>query len=164
MSWLGPSFVGAVIPFAGSEAPEGFLVCDGSTLDSVTDDVFRDLFNKIGTSFGGTGADDFRIPDLRGEFVRGWDAGRGADSGRDFGSWQEWNPGRHYHSIYRISYNYIPHGHYWTYHHCHSAGDTSHNTIRSTLAYYQKSDGNWDWSTPNDGRPRNVALLYCIKY
>lgn len=36
----------------------------------------------------GDGATTFRVPDLRGEFLRGWDAGRGVDSGRAFGSSQ----------------------------------------------------------------------------
>ncbi len=155
---------GAVVSFAMIEPPPGWLVCDGSVLNSVDDVDYIPLYNTIGNTYGGTSGEDFNIPDLRGEFVRGWDASRGADSGRSFGSWQDWDPGRHYHSIKRISYNYIPHGHYWTYHHPHSAGDTSDYTIRSTLAYYQQSDGNWNWSTTNDGRPRNVALQYCIKY
>ena len=155
---------GAIVNFAMIDPPPGWLVCDGSLLDSNADVEFIPLYNNIGNQFGGTSGDNFNIPDLRGEFVRGWSAGRGVDSGRAFGSWQDWDPGRHYHSMYRISYNYIPHGHYWTYHHTHSAGDTTNGNIRSTLAYYQKSDGNWDWSYPNDGRPRNVALQYCIKY
>ena len=36
----------------------------------------------------GNGVDTFRLPDLRGEFIRAWDNGRGIDSGRTLGSWQ----------------------------------------------------------------------------
>jgi phage-related tail fiber protein len=36
----------------------------------------------------GNGTTNFRLPDLRGEFIRGWDKGRGIDSGRAIGTWQ----------------------------------------------------------------------------
>ena len=48
-----------------------------------------DLFGLIGTAHGsGDGSSTFNVPDLRGEFVRGWDDGRGVDSGRNFASSQ----------------------------------------------------------------------------
>lgn len=50
---------------------------------------YPDLFAAIGTTFGaGDGATTFSLPDMRGEYLRGWDHGRGADPGRAFGSWQ----------------------------------------------------------------------------
>jgi phage-related tail fiber protein len=48
------------------------------------------LFAAIGVEFGfGDGVNTFNLPDLRGEFIRGWDKGRGVDAGRTFGSWQK---------------------------------------------------------------------------
>jgi hypothetical protein len=64
--------VGSVTAFAGPIAgvPADWLVCDGRRLDRTTD---APLFNAIGVSWGGDGAPFFRIPDLRGQFLRGLD-------------------------------------------------------------------------------------------
>lgn len=61
--------VGAIYPYGGSTAPQGFLICDGTELLRTE---YPALFAVIGTSFG-TPSDDtkFKIPDLRGEFLRG---------------------------------------------------------------------------------------------
>jgi microcystin-dependent protein len=63
--------VGSVIMFAGTAAPTGWLLCDGSTLDSVANPQYANLFTAIGTTYGGTGASSFKLPDCRGIFVRG---------------------------------------------------------------------------------------------
>ena len=73
--------VGCVIPFAGSEAPEGFLRCDGA---AVSRETFADLFGVLGTVYGaGDGATTFHVPDLRGRMVLGTGPGRalGAQGG-----------------------------------------------------------------------------------
>lgn len=75
---------GMVMPFARNAAPAGWLPCNGA---SVTTAAYPNLFASIGYTYGGTGA-NFNVPDLRGMFVRGHDAGRGADAGRVFGSYQ----------------------------------------------------------------------------
>jgi len=62
---------GTVSMFAGSAAPSGWLICDGSTLDSVANPQYAALYAVILTTYGGTGADDFNLPDCRGVFVRG---------------------------------------------------------------------------------------------
>jgi len=78
--------VGSVTMYAASSAPDGWLECDGSNVNRAT---FPNLFNAIGITFGsGDGSTTFGLPDLRGEFVRGWDDGRGVDSGRGFGTAQ----------------------------------------------------------------------------
>lgn len=78
---------GAVMHFCMSTAPTGWLICDGSVVSRTT---YAALFAAINTMFntGGEGMDQFRLPDLRGEFIRGLDGGRGADAGRALGSWQ----------------------------------------------------------------------------
>lgn len=56
--------VGVVSDFAGSSAPEGYLICDGSSISRTT---YSALFNAIGTNFGaGDGSTTFNLPDLRG--------------------------------------------------------------------------------------------------
>ena len=56
---------GAVTPFAGSVAPSGFLICDGSAVSRTGQ---ADLFTVIGTTYGaGDGSTTFNIPDLRGK-------------------------------------------------------------------------------------------------
>lgn len=77
---------GSVIFVAQSSPPSGYLKANGSAVSRAT---YASLFAAIGTTFGaGDGATTFNLPDLRGEFIRGFDDGRGADSGRAFGSWQ----------------------------------------------------------------------------
>ena len=62
---------GTVTMFAGAAAPTGWLLCDGSTYDSVANPQYANLFTAIGTTYGGTGAASFKVPDCRGIFVRG---------------------------------------------------------------------------------------------
>lgn len=62
---------GTVLPFAGTTAPAGFLLCFGQAV-SRTD--YADLFAAIGTTYGaGNGATTFNLPDLRGRVVAGKD-------------------------------------------------------------------------------------------
>lgn len=75
---------GAVQWFAATTAPAGWLVCDGSAVSRTT---YAGLFSVIGTTFGsGNNSTTFNLPDFRGQFIRGWDNGRGVDPGRSFGS------------------------------------------------------------------------------
>jgi len=57
--------------YAGSSAPSGWVFCDGANYNSVANPQYAALFTAIGTAFGGTGANDFNVPDCRGVFVRG---------------------------------------------------------------------------------------------
>jgi microcystin-dependent protein len=84
---IATSYTGHVVFFATSTAPTGFLKANGAAVSRST---YAALFALIGTSFGsGNGSTTFNIPDLRGEFLRGYDDGRGIDSGRSFGSYQK---------------------------------------------------------------------------
>ena len=77
---------GAVMYFAGQTAPTGWLKANGAAVSRTT---YAALFAAIGTTYGaGDGRSTFNLPDLRGEFIRGWDDGRGVDTGRVFGSAQ----------------------------------------------------------------------------
>lgn len=68
---------GALIPFAGSSAPAGFLLCDGSAVSRTT---YAPLYAVIGDAHGnGDGSTTFNLPDSRGRFMRFVDAGAGVD-------------------------------------------------------------------------------------
>ena len=59
--------VGAVMPYAGASAPDGFVFCDGSSLNKA---AYPDLFAAIGGAYG-SGATTFNVPDLRGRMPIG---------------------------------------------------------------------------------------------
>ena len=65
----GASPLGAVIAFAGSVAPAGWILCDGRAISRTG---FSQLFAVIGTTYGaGDGSTTFNVPDLRGRAVYG---------------------------------------------------------------------------------------------
>lgn len=87
--------VGDVKTVATEEPPLGWLKCNG---DVVSRTQYAALFDVIGTRFGaGNGSTTFGLPDLRGEFVRGWDDDRGVDPGRILGSAAEGQNASHGH-------------------------------------------------------------------
>ena len=68
---------GAVFCMAVATVPSGYLECNG---DPVSRATYAALFAVIGDSYGaGDGSSTFNLPDLRGEFVRGFDNGRDVD-------------------------------------------------------------------------------------
>jgi microcystin-dependent protein len=76
--WAG--MTGTVLPFAGSAAPEGWLLCFGQAVSRTT---YANLFASIGTSFGvGDGSTTFNLPDMRGRVAAGKDDMGGASAGR----------------------------------------------------------------------------------
>lgn len=134
---------GAVFWMAMNTPPSGYLKANG---DAVSRTTYAALFAAIGTTFGaGNGSTTFNLPNLRGEFIRGWDDGRGVDSGRAFGSAQGQAIQSHTHSIPTIS------------------------TISGSGTYGLRDgpqDGSVNVSSTggNETRPRNVALLAVIKF
>ena len=66
--------IGAMLPYAGATAPDGYLFCDGSEIERAK---FSDLFDVIGNGYNGAaalvGVNTFRVPDLRGRFPLGKD-------------------------------------------------------------------------------------------
>ena len=57
-----------VVAYAGAQAPQGWAACDGSLVPIESNPA---LFNMIGTTYGGDGATDFALPDLRGRMLAG---------------------------------------------------------------------------------------------
>ena len=71
---------GVLMPYAGSSAPTGYLLCDGSAISRST---YSTLFSAIGTTYGsGDGSSTFNIPDLRGRVVAGQDDMGGSSANR----------------------------------------------------------------------------------
>lgn len=69
--------IGGITAFAGTSAPAGYLLCDGTAVSRTT---YASLFAAIGTAFGaGDGSTTFNVPDLRGRFLRGVDGTAGND-------------------------------------------------------------------------------------
>lgn len=132
---------GAVMAFAMSTAPSGWLECDGS---SVLRSTYSALFTAIGTTFGSVDGTHFTLPDLRGEFVRGWDHGRGVDSGRSFGSSQADEFEAHTHAAQGNP----------------GAGG---GTLFQTTGGSNTSPTATESTGGAETRPRNIALMYCIK-
>ncbi len=152
---------GTVQYFANVTAPLGYLECNGQ---SVSTTQYPELFNAIGYLYGGAGA-NFNVPDLRGEFIRGLDLGRGVNSPRIIGSSEPASTHRELggaNSAGTIN-------HYWSDNKLGVITDapvvvapvvTNGGEIQLPRIDNMASVVTWEFSH----RPRNVALLPCIKY
>lgn len=159
---LGDGIVGQVSFFALNSAPTGWIKANGAAVSRTT---YASLFATIGTTFGtGDGSTTFNLPDLRGYFPRGWDDSAGVDSGRSFGTTQD-------HAIPNITGAVPVEGPY------HNKGSASGAFYDSSVTGGGMSGGggsasskvaNFDASrvvnTSTETRPKNLALLACIKY
>lgn len=170
---------GMILWWPTTTAPDGFIECNGAAISRT---AFNNLFAIIGTSFGaGDGSTTFNIPDLRGEFIRGYDDGRGIDSGRVFGSLQGYTISDHNHALNKSSF-----AHYHDYAAMTGVAPVTTNVVlggSAALTGYFPSNTNQqttDWRLQDGGlaytelvtgttagtetRPRNVALLPVIKW
>ena len=158
---------GQIAFFAGSSAPAGWLKANGA---AVSRTAYAALFAVIGTTYGaGDGSTTFNLPDLRGEFMRGWDDGRGIDRGRAFGSAQG--------DAIRNITGSIDSGSHHGQQLCDEA--TATGALAISRRQWKKWTGDsgdggnnpaafdFDASrvvpTAAENRPRNIALLACIK-
>ena len=149
--------VGTIITWAQDTPPANYLECDGSEISRT---VYSDLFDRLGTLYGiGNGSTTFNIPDYRGEFLRGFDNGAGNDpdsasrtdpgnnetggGGDNIGTKQDSEFGSHSHGTGKALAGSGGSGF--------GGGSDAENT--ST-----------DAQGGNETRPRNVYVMYCIKY
>lgn len=150
---------GAIQPFAMSTAPSGWLECDGAAVSRTT---YADLFAAIGTAYGeGDGSTTFNLPDFRGEFLRGWDNGRGVDAARTFGSAQgdaARNVTGTFGKLRSASVSGPPFSLGASYPNNIEDGG---NTTREIEMDFSTIGS--DYPTADENRPRNVAVLYCVK-
>ena len=146
---------GTVIFFASTTAPSGWLKCNGASLNTTT---YAALFAATGYTFGGSAA-NFNVPDLRGEFIRGWDDSRGVDSARTFGSFQDFQLAQHNHSLTNATSQVRAIG---------GGGfpNLGPGTPQSQRLQFITIGVDNQGGTSNSGesRPRNSALLACIKF
>ena len=64
---------GVIVPYGVSAAPTGFLLCNGQAVSRTT---YSALFAVVSALYGaGDESSTFNVPDLRGRFIAGWDAG-----------------------------------------------------------------------------------------
>lgn len=148
--------------FASETPPKRWLSCDGSEFSRTE---CPSLFAVLGVTYGaGDGSTTANLPDLRGEFLRGWDGGRGVDAGRPLGSAQAHNTEELYAQFYVDG----------------SMGGNTYDGFGRTIqtpswsrnaafgAGSRNAGGNTNWGSgvgkmgEGETRPRNVAVHYCI--
>jgi len=171
-----PAPTGSILHFAAASAPTGWLKADGAEVSRTT---YANLYAVIGDTYGaGDGTTTFNLPDLRGEFVRGWDDSRGIDTGRGFGSSQDDAFQGHAHNIVsaedlnrfeKVRMGAAAIGGY-------ALGTPSDSTdnrhysdspidnVTVAAHHLEGADGEGTPRTASETRPRNVALLAIIKY
>lgn len=175
--------------FARPAAPDGYLVCHG---EAVSRHTYAALFEAIGVCFGeGDGETTFNLPDCRGEFIRGWDNGRGVDTGRVFGSAQSHaiqshthtamseEAGNHHHGgttsidgehTHLLDARFGGGGEASQSHLCNYSGKDAHALPSGNHQHTIKEDGahqhaiNIETTGGHETRPSNIAMLICIKY
>lgn len=139
--------IGAIVAWAKNTAPTSWLECNGAAVSRTT---YATLFAITGTTFGaGNGTTTFNIPDLRGEFVRGWDNGRGIDSGRAFGDAQNDGFKDHTHLITPPTASGEA-----------GQGATTTGSLGGGEAVTAYSSGS---TGTTETRPRNISLMYIIR-
>ena len=127
----GSATIGAIVAWANLSVPDGWLECDGSPIPA----EYTELIALIGAN----------TPDLRGEFVRGWDNGAGVDAGRALLSSQTDEFASHNHSLL----SFFNQGNF-------AAGGVGNPLYRDTNDESVSTEGG------TETRPRNVALMYII--
>jgi microcystin-dependent protein len=137
---------GAIMMFPSMTIPEGWLECNGSEqLISNYRELHGVIQQTYKTNSGLDTTTKFQLPDLRGMFVRGWDNGRGVDVGRNLGTSQD--------------DELKSHAHTW------SAG-SSDSTGPSPGSAGDIIVNNFTTNSVGgtETRPKNIALVYCIKW
>lgn len=163
--------VGSIFPVAMTTDPATLniraLPCDGSAVSEIT---YAELFAAIGNVWdtGGEPVDTFRVPELRGEFLRGWDNGRGVDPARVFAAAQAEAFKQHRHKLFSPAIGddnirgfgvvALPKGV--------ALGGVASNVNVAVLAYDVDQWGNQlvEDSGGTETHPRNQTVRYLIRY
>ncbi|MBS8723068.1 phage tail protein [Escherichia coli] len=143
--------VGVPVPWPSATPPTGWLKCNGAAFSA---EEYPELAKVYPTN---------KLPDLRGEFIRGWDDGRGVDAGRQLLSSQ----GDAIRNIegfadggIGISFDAIRGAFY-------DAGTRSARMPNNTTTIDKTDDLGFDASrvvpTANENRPRNIAFNYIVR-
>lgn len=146
---------GSIFCMPTATVPSGYLECDGSAVSRTT---YADLFTLIGTAYGAAnGSSTFNVPDLRGEFVRGWAHGRTGkdpDDTRAIGSTQTSANLSHRHTTVLDGYNVEVQG---------GGGYSMGPGNRPQQARNWSASSGMGLSGGTESRPINIALMYVIK-
>ena len=169
--------VGTILAHAANTPPTGFLECNGSNISRST---YATLFSTISTTFGvGDGSSTFALPDLRGQFIRGWANTGSTDASRVFGSTQTDQNKNHTHTtdsttltggIRKISEGFLAGGSATGVFTKTSDGNNSITGSSSTSPVGGVDfDGTHTHTISSSGggteaRPTNLALMYIIKF
>lgn len=142
--------VGVPVPWPSVTPPTGWLKCNGAAFSA---EEYPELAKAYPSG---------KLPDLRGEFIRGWDDGRGVDTGRAILSAQEWLTGSHCH--------YIRSWDAWN-NTVLEPNDRQGDSLLSTDNAVQggaingrfNSQYRTEFSGGNETRPRNIAFNYIVR-
>ena len=181
---LGPDIIlvppGAVMPFAMNSAPTGWLACNGNEYDKTG--TYAALFAAIQTTYGetngsgGAGTSHFRVPDLRGYFVRGSGINGDLTEAGTFGAKQADEFKSHLHAG-RTGNDSPDHAHTYLDYYQQATGargggtgagwqEGGYNLSRTSNGATARHQH--DFTTNSQGgdetRPKNIAMLYCIKF
>jgi hypothetical protein len=158
--------VGMIAAFAHESIPPGWLPANGAAVPRSGAAGFPALFAKIGTYYGaGNGSTTFNVPDLRGYFVRGSGTNSNGVASGGFGVRQE----QDWKGFSMVSnYGRYTHGPVYM--------QKLVDTYPAYVAENSLFGGKWEAATgpvangirvswdSSEIRPRNIAMLYCIKY
>jgi hypothetical protein len=140
----GPTLVGMIVAWGGGTAPAGWLECNGQSTAA-----YPQLGKVVGAS----------VPDLRGEFIRGWDHGRQVDPGRSIRSFQDEDT-----NLSNINID-VQIGVRDTNFTCDNQGAPCTATDLRGVSYWKTGHLRLNSATGGDEtRPRNIALMYIIKH
>jgi phage-related tail fiber protein len=144
--------VGSIVAFPVDAPPPGFLELDNSVKSSAT---YPDLSAYLGSKFnkGDEGVGNFRLPEARGEFLRGWDHGRGVDAGRGLGSWQADDNKSHAHTVTRMQ----------AFANATGSNPSAVVVDNGNTAVMTNFAAGFNSSGGAEARPRNIAVMWCIK-
>lgn len=142
---------GAVMAFAMNTAPTGWLACNGAAVSRST---YSALFSAVSTTYGnGDGSTTFNLPDLRGYFVRGSGTNSDGTAAGTFGAKQADALKTHTHP-YEKNVNTLNA----------ATGATAFNQVWNGFNGNGSDTGNPSTGTSTETRPKNIAMLYCIKF
>lgn len=166
---------GVIAPFAGNAAPTGYLIANGQAISRETyPDLWviaqtnlaadaTDFTNNPGKFGRGNGTTTFQVPDLRGKFIRGLDAGAGIDATRALGTYQQDAMQNVTGAVGPLQFRNTP-----TVSGAFALGATGANGNDSSGGDVSRTV-NFDLSTApgirtaTETRPKNIALNYIIK-
>ncbi|KMW74878.1 tail fiber protein [Photorhabdus luminescens subsp. luminescens] len=152
--------VGSPIPWPLSHPPASYFTCNGSAFS-------RSQYPKLAEAYP-----DGRLPDLRGEFIRGWDDGRGVDSGRGILTHQGDAirnitgsvSGRTVSTSSRM-FSYAGGAFYTSVTNpgSHFNAGATYNSVAQDRFSLLEIDASRIVPTANENRPRNIAFNYIVK-